>query len=161
MGTVAYTVEQALEKMRHFCAYQERCHGEVRLRLRAFPLDAEELEMVVSRLIEDDFLNEDRFAVAFAGGKFRMLQWGRVRIRYELKRKGVSDYNIRKGLTAIDDGEYLRVLDHLAEGKWASEKRRSGDEGTRRRRVAAYLVQKGYEPDLVWEAVGRLSSGRP
>lgn len=158
MGSVAYTKDQALEKMRHFCAYQERCHGEVRLRLRAFPLEPEEVEAVVSSLIEDDFLNEKRFAVAWAGGKFRMLQWGRVRIRYELKRKGVSDVNIRKGLSGIDDGEYLGVLDRLADVKWTSERRRSGDALTKRRRVAASLVQKGYEPDLVWEAVGRLST---
>lgn len=156
MGTVAYTIEQALEKMRHFCAYQERCHGEVRLRLKAFPLDAEEVETVVSRLIEDDFLNEERFAVAWAGGKFRMLQWGRVRIRYELKRKGLGEYNIRKGLAAIDEEEYISTLERLARARWETERRGAGHEGLKRQRLAAFLVRKGYEPDLIREMTERL-----
>jgi regulatory protein len=156
MGAVAYTVEQALEQMRHFCAYQERCHGEVRARLARSPLVPEEVEEVVSRLIGEDFLNEERFAVALAGGKFRMLQWGRVRIRHELKRRGVSDANIRKGLSAIDEDDYLRVMERLAEQRWVSSVGRKGDLFDRRRRLAAYLLQKGFESDRVRALVDRM-----
>lgn len=156
MGGVAYTMDQALEKMRHFCAYQERCHGEVRLRLRAFPLDADEVEAVVSKLIEDDFLNEERFALAWAGGKFRMLQWGRVRIRYELKRKGLGDYNIRKGLAAIDEDDYIATLERLAGARWETERRGTGNDLLKRQRLAAFLMRKGYESDLVREVTERL-----
>jgi regulatory protein len=153
---MAYTVDQALEKMRHFCAYQERCHEEVRLRLRAFPLTADEMEAVVSKLIEDDFLNEERFAVAWAGGKFRMLQWGRVRIRYELKRKGIGEYNIRKGLAAIDEEDYIATLERMARARWETERRGSGHELLKRQRLTAFLVRKGFEPDLVRELTERM-----
>lgn len=156
MGAVAYTVEQALEQMRHFCAYQERCHGEVRARLARSPLTSEEVEEVVSRLIGEEFLNEERFAVALAGGKFRMLHWGRVRIRHELKRRGVSEANIRKGLSAIDEDDYLRVLERLAEQRWASSAGRTGELFHRRGRLAAYLLQKGFESDRVRELVDRM-----
>jgi regulatory protein len=156
MGTKAYTVEQALEKMRHFCAYQERCHGEVRDRLGEYPLDAEEVEEVISRLIGEDYLNEERFAMAWAGGKFRILHWGRVRIRYELKRKGLSEYTIRKGLASIDEEDYAASLEKLALARWETERRGPGNDFLKRRRVAAFLLRKGYEPDRVREVTEKL-----
>jgi len=125
------------------------------MRLERSPLTSEEVEEVVAGLIGEDFLNEERFAIALAGGKFRMLQWGRVRIRHELRRRGVSDANIRKGLASIDEGDYLAVLDRVAGQRWSSDAGRSGDLLTRKRRLVAYLLQKGYESDRVREVVER------
>jgi len=96
------SLEQALQKARHYCAYQERCHSEVKEKLYGFGLKRQEVEEALSRLIEESYLNEERFAIQFAGGRFRMKQWGRIRIRYELKQKQVGDYCIKKALAAID-----------------------------------------------------------
>src|SRR5580704_16170204 len=88
--------EQALQKLRHYCGYQERCHQEVKEKLYAFGLRKADVENAVATLIEEDRLNEERFAIQFAGGRFRLKNWGRIKIRYELKQKQVSDYCIKK-----------------------------------------------------------------
>src|SRR5688500_6130993 len=95
------TPEQAFQKIKQYCAYQERSHAEVKEKLYSFSLFKSDVESLISRLIEEDYLNEERFAKMFAGGKFRMKHWGRVKIRYELKQKQVSEYNIKKALQEI------------------------------------------------------------
>jgi len=142
------SLEQALQKARHYCAYQERCHSEVQQRLYSLGLRKPQVEEALATLIQENYLNEQRFAIQFAGGHFRMKQWGKIRIRYELKRKQVSDYNIGKALEAIDEAEYDRTLVRLAEGKWKA----LGDETNalvRKSKWQAYLLQKGYEPDRI------------
>src|SRR5450432_470130 len=104
------TKEQALQKARHFCAYQERCHNEVKEKLYSFGLWKKDVEETISLLIGDDYLNEERFAIQFAGGRFRMKQWGRVKIRYELKQRQLSEYCIKKALAAIDEEDYHKTL---------------------------------------------------
>src|SRR5882762_609956 len=94
--------EQALQKAKHYCAYQERCHSEVKEKLYSFGLWKQEVETILSQLIEEGYLNEERFAIQFAGGKFRMKQWGRVKIKYELKQRQVSEYCVKKALKEID-----------------------------------------------------------
>ena len=89
------TKQEALQKAKHYCAYQERCHSEVKEKLYGFGLWKNDVEDLLSTLIEEDYLNEERFAIQFAGGRFRMKQWGRVKIKYELKQKKVSDYLIK------------------------------------------------------------------
>ena len=91
------TPEQALQKLRHYCGYQERCHSEVKEKLYSLGVFKNEHDAIIATLIEEDYLNEERFAIAFAGGKFRVKQWGRVKIKYELKQKQVSEYSIKKG----------------------------------------------------------------
>jgi len=142
------SLEQALQKARHYCAYQERCHSEVKEKLYGFGLKRQEVEEALSRLIEENYLNEERFAIQFAGGRFRMKQWGRIRIRYELKQKQVGDYCIKKALASIDQEQYDRTLSRLAEDKWESL-RDDADAHLRRQKVQAYLIQKGYELDKV------------
>src|ERR1700740_2162465 len=96
------TKEQALQKARHFCGYQERHHREVKEKLYGFGLYKNDVEELLSKLIEENYLNEERFAIQFAGGRFRIKQWGRVKIKYALKQKQVSEYCIKKALKAID-----------------------------------------------------------
>jgi len=150
------TKEQAMQKLRHFCAYQERCHSEVREKLFSLGVWMRDHDEIIAGLIEDNYLNEERFAIQYAGGHYRMKQWGRVKIKYALKQKGVSEYCIRKAMKQIEDEEYERILEQLARKKYESLK------GTqwiiRRKRTADYLVQKGYEPDLVRQALDRISS---
>ena len=143
--------EQALQKIRHYCAYQERCHQEVKEKLYGFGLHRAEVDELLSRLIEDNYLDEERFAVQFAGGKFRMNRWGRRRIEAELRGRQVSDYCIRKGLASIDESDYQQTLEKLAKQKFASL---SGETPfVARGKTIAYLVQKGYEPDLAAKAL--------
>jgi len=141
------TKEQALQKLKHYCAYQERSHAEVKEKLYSLGVWKKEHDEIMATLIEENYLNEERYAIAFAGGKFRMKQWGRVKINYELKQKQVSLYSIKKAMKQIDEEEYQRVLQKLAEEKYASVK---GDQYlVRKKKTMDYLLQKGYEPALI------------
>src|SRR6185503_6037061 len=93
-----FTAEQATPKIKHFCAYQERCHAEVRDKLYSFGLHRKDVDGIIVVLIGDNYLNEERFAINFAGGKFRMKHWGKNKIKQRLKLKQVSDYCIKKAL---------------------------------------------------------------
>ena len=110
------TKEQAHQKAKHYCAYQERCHSEVKEKLYGFGLRKLDVEELMSKLIEEDYLNEERFAVQFAGGRFRLKQWGRVKIKYELKQKQVSEYLIKKAMKTIDE---KRLLGHSSKTIWS------------------------------------------
>jgi len=142
------TKEQAFQKAKHYCAYQERCHSEVKEKLYSLGLWKKDVEETISLLIEENYLNEERFAVQFAGGRFRMKHWGRVKIRYELKQKQVSEYCIKKALAAIDEEDYARTLEKLAAEKLSS----LADEKNslaRKRKLQDYLLQKGYERERI------------
>jgi len=132
----------------HYCKYQERCHLEVRNKLYELGFTSGEVERQLAGLVETGVLNEERFARAYAGGKFRMKQWGREKIKQHLKLKKVSDYCIRKALAEINGEEYEKVLKKLAVKKTEELK---GDKSvwSRKTKLYRYLVQKGYERDLV------------
>ena len=142
------TKEQALQKARHYCAYQERSHSEVKEKLYALGLGKKDMEEALSTLIEENYLNEERYAIQFAGGHFRMRQWGRVKIKYELRQKKVSEYCIKKALAAIPEEDYLRTLEKLAENRTEAVAE-EGNAFVRRRKIQGYLLQKGYESELI------------
>ncbi|MGZ8550812.1 MAG: regulatory protein RecX [Chitinophagaceae bacterium] len=141
------TPEQALQKLKHYCAYQERCHSEVKEKLYNLGVRKNDHDEIIAALIEKDYLNEERFAIAFAGGKFRMKKWGRVKIKYELKQKQVSEYSIKKALRQIKDEEYLAVLKKLVDEKYSL----LNDEQylIRKKKTMDYLAQRGFESELV------------
>jgi regulatory protein len=147
--------EQALQKLRHYCGYQERCHQEVRDKLYSFGLRKPDVETAVATLIEEDHLNEERYAIQFAGGHFRLKSWGKIKIRYELRQKKISEYCISKALAAIDETEYTRTLIDQTNRKWETLAKEP-DPFTRRRKVHDYLIQKGYEPDRIAAAIAAL-----
>ncbi len=105
------TYTEALAKLQRYCAYQERCHNEVRTKLIKIRCYGDTLEEVIAALIQDDFLNEQRFAETYTSGKYRLKSWGRNKITQELKQKYVSPYCIRKGIVSIDQVEYMQVLE--------------------------------------------------
>jgi regulatory protein len=145
-----FTKEQAFQKLKHYCGYQERCHSEVKEKLYELGVRKAEHDEIISKLIEENYLNEERFAIQFAGGRFRIKQWGKTKIKHELKQKQVSDYCIRKALKEIDDQAYLKTLQKLYNQKWASLK---GEINlfSKLRKTRDYLLQKGYEVELVKE----------
>lgn len=149
------TKEEALQKLKQYCAYQERSHYEVRQKLYELGIRKQDYDEIISTLIEEDYLNEERFAKAFAGGKFRMKDWGRKKIYYALKEKKVSEYSIKQAMKEIDDEEYKKNLKELAQGKYESLK----DEQylVRKKKTIDYMLQKGYELDLVTRAINELA----
>ncbi len=151
------TREKALQKARHYCAYQERSHSEVKNKLYALGLRKGDVESALSELIEQNYLNEERFAIQFAGGKFRMKHWGKSKIQYELKQKRVSDYCIRKALNEIDQAAYLETLNKLAAEKWETQK---GEKNlfVKLRKTQDYLLQKGFEPALIRKVLEELQA---
>ncbi len=147
--------EQALQKAKHYCGYQERSHSEVKEKLYSFGLFKSDVEQLLSQLIEENYLNEERFARQFAGGKFRMKQWGRMKIKHELKQKQVSEYCIKVAMKEIPESDYLKTLKKLAEQKWASLKTEK-TVFSKLRKTHDYLLQKGYERDLVTQAIAAI-----
>jgi len=150
------TKEQAYQKIKHFASYQQRCHQEVKEKLYSFGLYSKEVDELISQLIEENFLNEEKFAELFAGGKFRMKHWGRVKIRYELKQKRISEYCIRKAINTIDEDAYQRTIQKLAMQKWESL---SGEKNqfTKKGKAMDYLLAKGYEMDIIKKALEQIS----
>lgn len=139
----------AIVKLQRYCAYQDRCHSEVRTKLIELGCYGQDLEDVMASLIEDKFLDEERFARSFARGKFRMKQWGRTRIRQELKMRQISDYCLRKAMEEIKEEDYLKTLQEVLE-KRASQIAEL-DDFARKGKLAQYAMSRGFESDVVWE----------
>lgn len=137
----------ALQKLKHYCTYQERSHYEVKQKLYTLKVRSSDHDEIIATLISEDYLNEERFAIQFAGGKFRMKQWGRKKILYALREKKVSDYSIKKALAGINENDYLNVLKKLAVEKWNLLKDEQYLE--RKKKTTDYLIQKGYEYDSI------------
>ncbi len=147
-------MREYLDKARHYCSYQERCHSEVRTKLLELGARGLDLDNIIVRLIEDNFLNEERFAIAYAGGKFRQKQWGRNKIIAELKFRKISDYCIKKALKEIDEDDYIQTLDHIIYKKSGTLKVKNPI--AKKMKLVAYAMSRGYEQDLVWSAVNRM-----
>ena len=143
------TKEQAYQKLKHYCAYQDRCHSEVKTKAYLLGLRKPEVEELTSKLIEENCLNEERFAKAFAGGKFRIKQWGRIKIKTELKNKQVSHYCITAALDEIDDRGYKETLQKLAVKKWNSIKGEGINLYVKMTKTRDHLLLKGYESNLI------------
>ncbi len=148
------TPTQALGKIQKYCAYQERSHQEVKYKLYSYGLNTDEVDEIISRLITDNFVNEERFAKAFAGGKFRIKKWGRNKIEHELESLGLTKNCISSGLKEIDPSDYKKTLQTLLKKK-ANE---VSEENlyAKRNKIARFAISKGYEPELVWEMVKEL-----
>lgn len=140
------TNEEAFSKLLKYCTYQERCHEEVRTKLLSLKVYGNDLENIMSRLIEADFLNEERFAKTYAGSKFRQMGWGRTKIMYQLKFRKISDYCIREAMKEIREEDYIKTL------RQQLEKRKKQVEGDKNRvnKTVQHLISKGFEAELVW-----------
>lgn len=144
--------QQALQKIKKFCAYQDRCHSEVRSRLLSYRIFGDSLEEIIAELVREDYLNEERFSRSFVRGKFRMKGWGRNKILRELKTRGISDYCIKKGMTEIDENEYQDTLAHLM-GKHAYSNLRGKDGNIVRKKLYEFAVRRGFESEIVLEII--------
>ncbi len=145
------------EAIYHYCRYQERCHAEVRNKLYELGATTPEVNEMMAELIEHGLLNEERFARAIARGKFRMKQWGRKKILQQLKQKQISEYCIKKAMTEIDEDEYEAVMRKLTTQKW-NELKGEKNQPTKKMKTMRYMLQKGYESDMVMEMIKELSA---
>ncbi len=145
---IKLTPSQALLKAANYCAYQERCHKEVLDKLSEWGIWGIDAQEILLSLIEQNYLNEERFAIAFAGGKFRVKHWGKVKIKLELKQKDISEYCLNKALNEINDQDYLHTLNEQIDKKWSE----TTDKNvlSKRAKVARYIAGKGFEQDLIW-----------
>ncbi|HEY9220055.1 MAG TPA: regulatory protein RecX [Lutibacter sp.] len=150
----SYTVTEATKLMENFCAYQERCHKEVAQKLYDLNMIPEAREKITLHLLQHNFLNEERFSKAFARGKFSIKNWGRIRIVNELKFRNISPYNIKTALKEIDEDDYLKTLQKVAEKKAAVIKEPNAFK--KRSKLLTYLSSKGYESELIYEVVNGL-----
>jgi len=144
------TLSIALQKIKQYCAYQERCHSEVRNKLYTLGLHKNEVEQLLVQLIEENFLNEERFAMAYAGGKFRMKQWGKKKIKYALQQKQVSNYCIRKALASIDNIDYRKTFISVANKKLKTL-RSEKNIFIKKQKIKTFLQQKGFEIKVINE----------
>ncbi len=150
---IRLTPSQALLKAANFCAYQERAHHEVIERLSEWGVWGDDAQEILLQLIEQNYVNEERFAIAFAGGKFRIKHWGKTKIKLELKQKKVSDYCINKALQAIEEEDYLKMLEQVIDKKWHETK--DANLLAKRAKVAKYAMSRGFESDLIWDILKR------
>lgn len=150
-----FTPEQAFQKIKQYCSYQERCHSEVKEKLYSFGLYKKEVDEIVSNLINENYLNEERFAIQYAGGKFRLKHWGKNKIKQGLKQRQVSDYCIKKALKTIDEVDYRKTFQKLVDQKLKTLKSEKNI-FTRKRRLQDFLLMKGYEVDLVSGEVAKI-----
>ena len=148
------TLTEATHKLEGYCAYQERCHKEVIDKLRNMGMIPEAIDHILVHLIEHNYLNEERFAKSFARGKFKIKKWGRTRIVNELKQRGISRFNIRTALKEITEEEYVSTLDSLAKKRLEGLRETNGLK--RRKKLADYLLYRGWESHLVYEKVSEL-----
>lgn len=147
-----YSFLEAKAKLEALCAYQERCHYELQQKLYSWGFDREDSDRLISDLIQNNFLNEERFAKAFVSGKFRIKKWGRIKIKAELKQRQVSAYSIQKGLIEIIPEEYWNTLLHLTEKK-LKDLTKSKDSWEKKVKLNRFLQSKGYESDLISDAI--------
>jgi len=153
-----------LSRAQKFCDYQERYQQEVRDKLYSWGAKPDEVEQILCQLVETDYINEERFARAFARGKFRIKHWGKNKIRQELKFRKISDYCIKQGLLEISDDEYLEILKNIIEKKMRSVRaycirptKNNEKKGVcntpLQYKIAQYAISRGFESDLVWDVL--------
>jgi len=148
--------EEAIVKMQRYCSYQDRCHQEVRYKLVALKVYGDQLEEVMSQLIQDGYLSDERYARSYARGKYRMKKWGRLRIQRELKSKQISNYCIKKALEEIDDeGDYEETLMEIIE-KYYAQRIGKYESYILRQKTYKHALSKGFESELIAKKLEKL-----
>ena len=152
-----YTFEEIKHKLEYYCSYQDRCHKEVEQKLNSFTLITALKEKVIVHLIENNFINEERFAKSFARGKHNYKGWGKNRIVQELKFRNISSRIIETALKEIPEATYLENFHALAEKNWEIIKEPKGQK--RNKKFVDFLLRKGYETSLIYDKLKELEAG--
>ncbi|KGO89248.1 regulatory protein RecX [Flavobacterium suncheonense] len=150
-----HTIAEIVKKLEYYCSYQERCHAEVTEKLKTFKLSAAEIDTIVVHLIENNFLNEERFAQSFARGKHNVKKWGKIRIVNELKCRQISQYNINAALKELPDETYYATFHELAEKHWNSLT--ETHPAKKKKKFCDFLLRKGWESPLILDKLNELA----
>ena len=151
-----YTVKEAQHALEHFCTYQERTHREVEKKLIDLGMIPQAIDQITLSLLRDGFINEERFAKTYTGGKFRINKWGRIKIKQGLYKKGVSNANIAIGLLIIDEHDYQKTINDLILKK--AKKIKAKNQYERKKKLLRYMQQKGFEANLVYSVFEELEN---
>ena len=151
------TLKELKTRMERFCAYQERCHMEVKTKLRQIGAFRDDSDAVISHLIQNDYLNETRFTVLYVRSKFSIKKWGKKRIINELKHRKITIYNINKALEQITEEDYILTFNKLAEKRWDQLIRNKDSLTQRKKKLVSYLQYRGWENDLIFDALNKLT----
>ena len=149
-----WSKDEAVINIQKYCAFQERCHREVRTKLLDHGIYGDLLEEIIAELISNNFLDEERFARTFARGKFRMKQWGRIKIKQELKSRDVSPYSIKEAMKEIDETEYYHVLQGLIDKKQRSAVYKN--QFDKQKKLTDYALSKGYEYEVISQVLSQM-----
>ena len=155
MSECKYSLSEAILKMESWCAYQDRCTFEVEQKLASWNISIVEQTKIIHHLKTNRFLDDQRFVESFVSGKFKIKRWGKIKIKHHLIQKRIDKILIQEGLKTIDMDAYFNVIKHLAEKKF-SEKKDKDDFWSIKQRVNTFLASKGYESDLIHEAVSEV-----
>ena len=148
------TTKQIESKLQYYCSYQDRCHKEVIEKLKTFNIRSNESNEIISNLIKDNYLNESRFSENFVRGKFKIKNWGKVRIVRELKQRNISRYNINLGLKEIDSQEYQNKFDEIFENKLSSLN--NLNKTIKKKKIISYLLYRGWESNLIYSKINEI-----
>lgn len=154
--TKSYTVQEAFQALCKYCVYQDRSHHEVEQKLINMNMIPEARAQIISDLIQHDFLNEERFAMNYAMGKFNQKGWGKIRIRQELKRRNISGFLLKKALNQINEKDYQSKINELTQKKFKQLGRDTSWKS--KAKLKNYLIYKGFESHLVYETINRLTN---
>ena len=149
-----YTVDEAKKKLEYYCAYQERCHKEVKQKLQKMNMIPEAIDVIIVHLIKHNFLNEERFTKAFVRGKFNIKKWGKYRLTLELKKKDISKANINQAINEIEDENYYKTFNDLAEKHFLTLTDKN--KFKKKKKLVDYLLYRGWESHLVYEKASEL-----
>lgn len=149
-----FTINEIEQKLKRYCSYQDRCHNEVEKKLKEFDLIEEAKNKILFNLINENYLNESRFSENFVRGKFKIKNWGKIKIVQELKSRNISDINIRRGLMEIDEVEYKNKLENIFNKKLSS----LGNQSVinKKKKIFSYLSYRGWETNLIYEKINKI-----
>ena len=148
------TLKEIEGKLQYYCSYQDRCHKEVIEKLKTFNVKEHESNQIISNLINDNYLNESRFSESFVRGKFKIKNWGKIRIISELKRRNISPYNITLGLKEVEDQDYLNKFEEIFKKKLSSLNNLSSD--VKKKKIISYLQYRGWESNLIYSKINEI-----
>ena len=149
-----FTINEIEQKLKKYCSYQDRCHSEVEKKLKEFDLIEEAKNKILFNLINENYLNESRFSENFVRGKFKIKNWGKIKIVQELKSRNISDLNIKRGLMEIDEVEYKNKLENIFNKKLSS----LGNQSVinKKKKIFSYLSYRGWETNLIYEKINQI-----
>ena len=155
MKNYFFSVQELQKKLEYYCSYQERCHYEVYNKLKGLTRNSNDINQVITKLIDDGYLNETRFSKEFTIGKFNHKNWGRIRIKMELKKRKISTKNIEIGLNELDDEKYLKKLEDLFKRKL--ERHSYKMDIYLKKKIFDYFNYRGWEKDLIFKKLNALN----